>query len=174
MLFTHGLYGSPRPVERKPLVNLWHGDGPKDVRPDNGVGGADREHLHGRQHATVLQPPGCGVRRPGGPGPGHRKPAYRPALAAGRCRARLAELGITGDFVVWMPTFRRTRAVGAMREQSETVGAGRDGREELAALREGLGARGIQLVIKPHPMDAEQHNHDGAVTITDADLLAQE
>ncbi len=38
VLFTHGLYGSPRPCARKPIVNLWHGDGPKDVRPDRDVG----------------------------------------------------------------------------------------------------------------------------------------
>src|SRR5690242_18870474 len=29
VFFTHGLYGSPRPSGRKPLINLWHGDGPK-------------------------------------------------------------------------------------------------------------------------------------------------
>ena len=40
---------------------------------------------------------------------------WRPAGPDG-----LADLGITGDFVVWMPTFRRTKAIGAMRAQSET------------------------------------------------------
>ena len=34
VFFTHGLYGSPRPSPRKPIVNLWHGDGPKDIRPE--------------------------------------------------------------------------------------------------------------------------------------------
>ena len=38
VFFTHGLYGSPRPCANKPVVNLWHGDGPKDVRPDKSVG----------------------------------------------------------------------------------------------------------------------------------------
>ncbi|MCW2773812.1 MAG: hypothetical protein JWN91_2138, partial [Nocardioides sp.] len=38
ILFTHGLYGSPRPQARKPIVNLWHGDGPKDITPGKGVG----------------------------------------------------------------------------------------------------------------------------------------
>ena len=83
----------------------------------------------------------------------------------------LARLGITGDFVVWMPTFRRTRAVGAMRQQSELAADADDGHAEVAALLDGLRERGIQLVIKPHPMDAEERRWDGAVTITDADLL---
>jgi CDP-glycerol glycerophosphotransferase (TagB/SpsB family) len=74
-----------------------------------------------------------------------------------------------------MPTFRRTRAVGAMREQSE-IGAGSepDGGAEVAALLHGLRERGVQLVIKPHPMDAEERRWDGAVTLTDADLVDAE
>ena len=173
VLFTHGLYGSPRPVERKPVVNLWHGDGPKDVRPDNGVGAliastfmVGSTRLFSTHQAAAFDVPEDRVLVTGNP---RTDQLWRPIEASA-----LGELGITGDFVVWMPTFRRTRAVGAMREQSETVREGRDGLEELAALREGLGARGIQLVVKPHPMDAEQHHYDGAVTITDADLLRAE
>jgi CDP-glycerol glycerophosphotransferase (TagB/SpsB family) len=85
---------------------------------------------------------------------------------------RLADLGITGDFVVWMPTFRRTKALGAMRAQSETTDPASTGAAELGPLLEGLRARGIQLVIKPHPMDAEDRRGEGAVTLTDADLAA--
>lgn len=170
VLFTHGLYGSPRPVARKPLVNLWHGDGPKDVRPDNGVGGliastyiVGSTRLFSTHQAAAFDVPEDRVLVTGNP----RTDQLWQAAELGA----LTELGITDDFVVWLPTFRRTRAAGAMREHSETTRAGQDGREELTVLRDGLDARGIQLVIKPHPMDAEQHNHEGAVTITDADLL---
>ncbi len=38
VFFTHGLYGSPKPAARKPIINLWHGDGPKDIRPGKHVG----------------------------------------------------------------------------------------------------------------------------------------
>jgi hypothetical protein len=172
VFFTHGLYGSPRPPARKPIVNLWHGDGPKDVRPGNGIGGqiSSTWFVGSTRLFSGYQADGFGV------------PADH-VLLTGNPRtdqlwrevdgARLRRLGITGDFVVWMPTFRRTRAVGAMREQSE-IGAGAepDGGTEVAALLRGLRERGMQLVIKPHPMDAEERLWDGAVTLTDADLVA--
>jgi CDP-glycerol glycerophosphotransferase (TagB/SpsB family) len=45
------------------------------------------------------------------------------------------------------------------------------GEAELSALLTGLRDRGIQLVIKPHPMDAEERRWEGAVTVHDADLV---
>jgi hypothetical protein len=121
VLFTHGLYGSPAPVRRKPLVNLWHGDGPKDVRPDNGVGGliASTWFVGSTRLFSEHQAAGFDVRPEhvlltGNP---RTDQLWRPPDPAG-----LAALGITGDFVIWMPTFRRARAVGAMRAQSELRG----------------------------------------------------
>ena len=171
VFFTHGLYGSPRPSRRKPIVNLWHGDGPKDVRADNGVGGhiastyfVGSTQLFSGHQAEAFDVPDERLVVTGNP---RTDQFWRPADPD-----RLAGLGITGPFVVWMPTFRRTRAVGAMRKQSETTDpADRHGPAELDVLLEGLRERGIQLVIKPHPMDAEQRLRDGAVTITDEDLV---
>jgi hypothetical protein len=170
VFFTHGLYGSPRPTPRKPIVNLWHGDGPKDVRPENGVGGlisstwfVGSTRLFSGYQAAAFGVPDDHVLLTGNP---RTDQLWRPVD-----ETSLARLGITGGFVVWMPTFRRTRAVGAMREQSEAGDGGQDGREEVQALLSGLRARGLQLVIKPHPMDAEERLWDGAVTITDADLV---
>ncbi len=169
VIFTHGLYGSPRPVGRKPIVNLGHGDGPKDMRP--GVGGmisstwlVGSTRLFSSHQAEGFEVPQDHLLVTGNP---RTDQFWRPPH-----RDRLADLGITGDFVVWMPTFRRTRAVGAMRAQSETIGPG-DGSApaELGVLLEGLRQRGLQLVIKPHPMDAEDRHWDGAVTITDDDLV---
>ena len=172
VFFTHGLYGSPRPTPRKPIVNIWHGDGPKDVSPENGVGGqiSSTWFVGSTRLFTGYQAAGFGVPDDhvlltGNP---RTDQLWRSVGAAS-----LNRLGITGDFVVWMPTFRRTRAVGAMREQSE-IGdggsCGEDGHDEVQALLAGLRERGLQLVIKPHPMDAEDRLWDGAVTITDADL----
>jgi hypothetical protein len=171
VLFTHGLYGSPRPTPWKPIVNLWHGDGPKDVRPDNGVGGlisstwfVGSTRLFSDYQAAAFGVPEDHVLLTGNP---RTDQLWSPVAAE-----RLGRLGITGGFVVWMPTFRRTRAVGAMREQSEIGDTDADGHDEVRALLSGLRARGLQLVIKPHPMDAEERLWDGAVTITDADLVA--
>ncbi len=171
VLFTHGLYGSPQPGRRKPIVNLWHGDGPKDIRPENGVGGriastwlVGSTRVFSAHQAQALGVPADGVLLTGHP---RTVQLWHPVG-----QEHLDALGITGDFVVWMPTFRRARAVGAMRRHSEVTGpAGADGRE-LDVLLAGLRQRGLQLVIKPHPMDAEPRLWEGAVTITDADLIA--
>ncbi len=168
IFFTHGLYGSPRPTARKPIINLWHGDGPKDISP--GVGGmihstwfVGSTRLFSRHQAAAFELGEDRVLVTGNP----RTDQFFDPLDP----ARLEALGITGDFVVWMPTFRRTKAVGAMRAQSETSETATGGPTELGTLLEGLRRRGIQLVIKPHPMDAEERLWDGAITITDADLV---
>ena len=86
VFFTHGLYGSPRPTARKPIVNLWHGDGPKDVRPENGVGGLISSTWFVGSTRPLLRLPGRRVRRTRRPRAAHRQPAHRPALASGRHR----------------------------------------------------------------------------------------
>jgi hypothetical protein len=170
VFFTHGLYGSPRPTARKPIVNLWHGDGPKDVRP--GVGGlisstwfVGSTRLFSGHQAAAFGIPDDHVLITGNPRTDQLWRSAKPE--------QLARLGIPGDFVVWMPTFRRARALGAMREQSELGDdEQQDAADEVAALLHGVRERGLQLVIKPHPLDAEERRWDGAVTITDADLVA--
>ncbi len=140
MFFTHGLYGSPRPVRSKPIVNLWHGDGPKDVRPDNGVGGliastyfVGSTQLFSGHQAAAFDVPDERLIVTGNP---RTDQFWRPADPD-----RLAGLGITGPFVVWMPTFRRTRAVGAMRKQSETTDpAGATGRPSSTSCSRACGS----------------------------------
>ena len=83
--------------------------------------------------------------------------------------AALAELGIVGDFVVWMPTFRRPRAVGSGPGATTTARSRSSARPgELAA---GLRERGLQLVVKPHPMDADRRRWPG-VSVDEADPAA--
>ena len=87
VFFTHGLYGSPRPCRSKPIVNLWHGDGPKDSRPTRTVGALISSTYFVGEHPALLGPSGRGLRRPRRPGAAHRQPAHRPALATRRPRA---------------------------------------------------------------------------------------
>lgn len=170
VFFTHGLYGSPRPSRRKPIINLWHGDGPKATRPGNEAGSlipssylVAGTQLFGDLKAAAFEIPTERLLVTGNP----RTDQFWQAPD----RAALEELGITGDFVVWMPTFRQTRAVGAVRRWSESGGVLEDGRTQLAALCDGLARRGLQLVIKPHPMDADRRRWDGAVTVSERDLV---
>jgi len=170
VFFTHGLYGSPTPCARKPVVNLWHGDGPKDIRPAKEVGaliastylvGSTRLFTDFQASAFGISPDRVLVT--GNP----RTDQFWAPLD----RDRLGQLGITGDFVAWMPTFRRTRAVGAVRVRPNGSGPAADaGRAGLAALQAGLRSRGMQLVIKPHPMDADRRSWEGALTLTEEDL----
>jgi hypothetical protein len=171
VFFTHGLYGSPRPSRRKPIINLWHGDGPKATRPDNEAGSlipstylVAGTQLFGDLKAAAFEVPAERLLVTGNP----RTDQFWQVPD----RVALAELGITGDFVVWMPTFRQTRAIGAVRRWSESDLAGSDdGREQLDALREALEERGLQLVIKPHPMDADRRRWDGVTTVSERDLV---
>lgn len=166
VLFTHGLYGSPRPVRRKPIVNLWHGDGPKGIRPEKDAGGfiestwfVGSTSLFTRLQAATFDIPDERVLLTGNPRTDQLWRHVDPE--------RLERLGITGGFVVWMPTFRQARAVGAMRTKGGPLVEDRLGLPELAA---GLRALGLQLVVKPHPMDADRRTWDGAVTVDEAAL----
>ena len=171
VFFTHGLYGSPRPCARKPIVNVWHGDGPKDIRPGKDVGAliASTYLVGNTTLISQFQGSAFGV------------PAER-VLVTGNPRTdqltrrldgdRLRGLGISGSFVVWMPTFRRVRAVGAVRVRHRTDATPvDDGPAELAALLDGLRERNIQLVVKPHPLDADRRRRPGLVTVDDEDLV---
>jgi hypothetical protein len=169
VFFTHGLYGSPKPSPRKPVVNLWHGDGPKGIRPGRDVGGlisstylVGSTRLFSGFQADAFGVPPERVLVTGNP---RTDQLWRPVD-----RAALERLGITGEFVVWMPTFRRTRPIGAVRTRSRDEEAGED-LTQLRELLEGLERRGLQLVIKPHPMDADRRRWPGAVTVTEEDLV---
>jgi hypothetical protein len=170
VFFTHGLYGSPRPCRKKPVVNLWHGDGPKDVRPGKGVGAfiastylVGSTRLFTGHQASAFDIPAERVLLAGNP---RTDQFWRPLD-----RDRLGDLGITGDFVLWMPTFRRPRAVGAVRVNDDAGASDDVGRDELEALLDGLRARGLQLVVKPHPMDADRRRFEGMVTVEEEDLV---
>lgn len=167
VFFTHGLYGSPRPSRRKPIVNLWHGDGPKATRPGGDAGSlipstylVSGTELFGALKARAFELPEERLLVTGNPRTDQLWRAPDPDA--------LADLGITGDFVLWMPTFRSTRATGVTRSWSE--GGGDVGVEDVAPLVEGLRARGVQLVVKPHPLDAEERRGPGIVTVTNDDL----
>jgi hypothetical protein len=170
VLFTHGLYGSPKPHARKPVVNLWHGDGPKDITPGRTVGAmisstylVGSTPLFSEFQARAFDVPADRVLVTGNP---RTDQLWCPPELD-----QLARLGITSDFVVWMPTFRRARAVGAVRVHGDGPAVTDDGHEELTALLDGLRERGLQLVVKPHPLDADRRRWEGVVTLEEHDLV---
>lgn len=171
VFFTHGLYGCPRPTSRKPLVNLWHGDGPKATRPGSGAGSlvpstylVSGTELFGGYKAAAFELPRERLLVTGNP---RTDQMWQPPPSG------LEALGIEGDFVLCMPTFRRTRALSGLATWSETTGSeSAAGPTALGPLVDALGSRGMQLVVKPHPFDADRNRWEGVVTVTDDDLLA--
>lgn len=171
-LFTHGVYGCPRRVPRKTLVNLWHGGGIK-------VGIMADERGRPYVHADYLV----------------AATRWKGAIMARQCRLPDGGLLLTGNprvdqfgevdpgalksvgidparpFVVWMPTFRRST-----RQLATSTGAEDPGADLVNAsaqvVVDGLANAGIQVVVKPHPSDADRHEIAGAITVTN-DALVQ-
>lgn len=166
VFFTHGLYGSPRPSARKPLVNLWHGDGPKATRPGKGAGSlipstylVSGTRLFGELKAAAFEVPHDRLLVTGNP---RTDQLWDPPSSD-----ELSTLGITAPFVLWMPTFRAARGGGILRAWDE---GGLLGLDEVEPLVTRLAERGVQLVVKPHPLDAEERRGPGVVTVTNDDL----
>lgn len=173
-MFTHGLYGNPTPVPGKTMVNLWHGGGFK---------GAIMADVRGRptirSHYLVASSRQFGILRA-------QECALPPSglLFTGNPRidqfsrsgAPIDRIGLSPErpFVVWMPTFRKNKGRGLTESWTDLqhnvtvdlatgIGAG------VAVLTQELG---IDIVVKPHPQDAESRAIVGAVVVTNEDLSA--
>ncbi len=165
---THGLYGCPRPVRGKAMVNLWHGDGPKrhagaPVPSSYLVSGSG---VFGRRLADAFALPHDDLLLTGLP---RTRQLCEPT--AGRV---LADLGIEPDrpFVVWMPTVRQFGAAGRNRARSDTAdpAADRSLAQQIEAGVRVLDELGIQVVVKPHPVDLVSRTFDGFAAVSDDDL----
>lgn len=170
-MFTHGLFGNPRRVSRKTLVNLWHGGGIKGglMADERGRSTIHSDYLVAatRQQGQILAQqcrlPAGGLLLTGNPRVDELWQADR---------ARLRPLGIDPDrpFALWMPTFRKNAGHGLTTGWAEAPGD--TARVDLRAgeVVAGLAREGIQLVVKPHPSDGENHAVKGALIVTN-DLL---
>jgi len=163
--FTHGLYGCPRPVRRKPIVNLWHGDGPKATT------GARIYATYLVSSSTILardrlrhfRVPAEHLLTTGLP---RIEQLRRPSSTS-----QLEALGIASDrpFVVWMPTYRQASGAGLNGSFVDSADVSEDARivqqisSGLATLRE----QGLQVVVKPHPLDLVSRDHSSSILITD-------
>ncbi|WP_139977489.1 CDP-glycerol glycerophosphotransferase family protein [Nocardioides litoris] len=177
VLLTHGAYGLPRRVPRKVTVNLWHGSGMKamarSLLPDRALGGPAYDLLvtgarvWGDYYADLCDLRPEEVVACGNP----RIDAFtRPATGE-----RLAALGVAGPFVVWMPTFRTStghRAGAGWSDAGDPAASTALLAQVAADVARACAARGVALVLKPHPLDADRPAVPGAVVVTDAALEA--
>lgn len=172
VLYTHGLLGSPVPRGLRYHVNLWHGNAPK--RTVNSLVpqhvGADalcgpsrvwartvKEDLNMSPAATLI----CG---------GPRLGSLRSVILQDRAQV-WSRLGLEPQkkTVLWMPTFRKTDRVAAIRlSEGSSVLSEADSKvaEQRNLLIQFANANSIQLVVKPHPLDAENPAFGSARVLT--------
>jgi len=185
VFFTHGLYGVPPSVPRKPIINLWHGEAIKDFKflfPDRHVGGRATEFHVGSTKLLggwLAARTAVGAKLADGSGPPSPKLLLTGYPRVDQLRhpctdAELEKLGIHlgRPFVVWVPTFRQTRTVSATANWSDTTDTDQD--EALAGTMARYAThlydRGIQLVIKPHPLDRLSRALPNAISLNDEGL----
>ena len=171
--FTHGLYLSPVPPRRKPVVNLWHGDGPKaplsdpdTVRP-RATYLVSGTRLFGDIKADFLHVPVDRLLVTGNP----RWNQFRNPATDDELRT----LGIdpTRPFLLYMPTFRSSISIGSRSGWSDGSTADHTANADmLAGLVAGARTAEAQVVVKPHPLDAEAYDVSGALTVTNGQLGA--
>lgn len=171
VFFTHGFYGAPGSVRRKPVVNLWHGNGAKRAQDDSFFPG---RKASGRAYDAVLlaaarwrgefdtvdrhydkQVWACGYPRNG---------------VFTRSESRVGET--LRHSVLWAPSFRaaRVRRVGwsdvAEAEEGDDT---RTLQEIVADHAQVLAREGVPLLLRPHPSDA-----DSFVGIDNCELMTDD
>ena len=172
VLFTHGLFGNPRPGNKRLFVNLWHGHGPK--RTANNAYEAripsdvlvTNTYVWGRETARSLGLPESTVANIGNP---RQDEMLTPTAGASLTRLGLSE---TRPFVLWMPTFRQvSNRQSRQWRDSEPLSSNAAVNESLDALRTAMEMSGVDFRVKLHPMDADRLRAFREWQITDADLL---
>jgi len=174
LLFTHGLYGSPRLTDRKLVINLWHGYGPK--ANDNAAFAARipfsvltcNTPVWGAAAARWLGEPEASVRRTGNP--------RQVAFANPACACALAKLGLEpGRFILWMPTYRAANgASGPAWRDCEDLAqhSGADGQDAVSEVASLARAAGVEVIVKPHPLDPAHYERSGLRVITTDQIFA--
>src|SRR5699024_3988616 len=158
---------------RKPTVNLWHGAGIKWAGPL-----FPQRRLRSRPCDAIVAPSRlwggrtaefCGLTEADTVMTGYPRndELFRPTPTD-----RLVSLGIDGDFVVWLPSYRNTRAEGTMAAIHDGIDETGDAAltAAFAAVVAILAEHDLRVVVKPHPLDAVARAVPGAVVVDDQDL----
>jgi CDP-glycerol glycerophosphotransferase len=174
LVFTHGLYGAPDLTARKLVINLWHGFGPKATanatfarRIPFGVMTCNTPVWAGPT-ARALGAPHARLVRTGNPRQAFLEKPGSPAA--------LERLGL-GDapFVLWMPTHRSANGISGPVWRDSVALSGRAFHGESADAVTGLARMaqeaGVPLVVKPHPLDADDYARSGLRVITTKEIL---
>lgn len=173
VLYTLPIYVAPRARGPRVHVNLWHGTGPKrsssanfEVRVGASAitancaswGRATARQLHMPQDAEVL----VGNLR-------------QDLLPVGRARdgiLRRLRLDPDRPLVLWMPTYRSSvvTGVGAMQDADPLSVSAPKALVTPRLLAEQAALHGVQVVVKPHPLDSDDFRRLGIRVLTDQEI----
>lgn len=165
VFYTHGLAGSPKPTGKRVHINLWHGTGPK------GVANKTFTYTVGTKYIM-----GCA--KSWAPDIARDLGVRNPVVIRGNIRNLLfappspqyvqQKLDLKNDYVLWMPTYRRTDPSST--EFIEDGGSPAAFTALASSLAEAAKAAGVDLIVKPHPMDSFEWQQHGIKVITNDEL----
>ncbi|WP_324275681.1 CDP-glycerol glycerophosphotransferase family protein [Blastococcus brunescens] len=176
LLVTHGLYGSPDLTARKLVVNMWHGFGPKATRASTSLrkpvvasAMTCNSPVWAAAATRELGSPDTKLIRTGNPRQLACRTAPDPSV--------FDRLGLRPrSYVLWMPTFRSsTSAAGrSWRDAPTLTGRSPDGEfpdatQTLARLARDAG---VEVVVKPHPSDADRFERSGLRVLTTDEIFS--
>jgi CDP-glycerol glycerophosphotransferase len=164
--YTHGLFNAVDPPDNRLVVNLWHGDGPKLAKDTHlfrstvvvagtALWGAQRMERFGvsRENVAVVGNPRVDQ------------------LTVGSRSEVLSRLGLDLDrrTILWLPTFRTGSAdYGRTWSDADNLSGGAGVAELVESLSRAADEHSMQLVVKPHPLDADVY------AVFDIDVLPHE
>lgn len=171
VFFTHGLFFSPKPAGRRTFVNLWHGDGPKNTE--------NKSYRHVVSSSIVV----AGTQLWGGYKADYFGLTRDSVAVVGNPRIdqferpatdqQLTALGLDPRkaIVLWLPTYRAVR--GGLNQQwhdTEVLSAQEEIRQTLRCMASLARRSGLQMVFKPHPMEADRYREVGVKLVSENDL----
>lgn len=166
--FTHGLFTAVDPPDNRLVVNVWHGDGPKlakDTHLFRSTVVVAGSALWGGQRSKRFNVPAENVALVGNPridqftATPRTEVLSRLDLDPGRCT------------LLWLPTFRQGSAGdGRTWHDGDSLSSRTAVAELVEALSRAAEEHHVQLVVKPHPLDADTYAGFGITVLPHARL----
>jgi CDP-glycerol glycerophosphotransferase len=171
-VFTHGLYTAVDAPRNRLVVNLWHGDGPKrstDTQLVRSTVVVSATQLWGTYKARIFGLPENSLAVVGNP----RSDQFAEPLT----EDALWKLGLNPSrrFVLWMPTFREAKGPRARAwSDGDKLSRNDEVDRTVRSLVEAAERLALDLVVKPHPLDADTYSYPGLHVLRGEDFDASE
>jgi CDP-glycerol glycerophosphotransferase len=168
-VYTHGLYTAVPAPRNRLVVNLWHGDGPKAlkeaslVRSQVLVSGSPFWSEYKRRTFRVAAD---GLALVGNP---RVDQLFEPLPDAA---AEALGLSPGRPRVLWLPTFRDAQGPRGAWADGDRLADSTEVTEVALALAAAAAHHGVELVVKPHPLDRDDYARLGITVLRDDQLRA--